>query len=133
MAHARTNESRLHLDPPTITTRIRTLVSSKNTDVFLECLSIANPPASFIWLDNHRQQVVDDHLYTIRQENQSSTLAFSTSATELSKVIYYCQSNNSIGTVEQSFDVSGECGSNEHAVRHRIFRADENGHSNNGG
>ncbi|UJR10324.1 hypothetical protein I4U23_014530 [Adineta vaga] len=94
------------LYPPKIITNVRTLLSSKNTEIFLECLSLANPSPTTIWLDDDRSEIHTDHLYTIKQENQSSILSFSTAEIHPSKVIYYCQSHNSIGSMEKFINIS---------------------------
>ncbi|CAF0790325.1 unnamed protein product [Rotaria sordida] len=98
-----------HMDvyyPPKITTNVRTLIGSRNIDVFLECSSDANPIPSIIWLDDNRQEIYDYHLYSIKTKNQSSLLSFSVFSNEYSNVLYYCRSNNSIGTVEKLVDIS---------------------------
>ncbi|CAF1446434.1 unnamed protein product [Adineta steineri] len=94
------------LYPPTIKTNVRTLIGSKNIEVFIECLSIANPSPSIIWFDDNRQEIADHRLYTIKYENQSSILSFLISLAENSKVNYYCQSNNSIGIIEKLINIS---------------------------
>ncbi|CAF3371440.1 unnamed protein product [Rotaria sp. Silwood1] len=98
-----------HIDvyyPPKITTNIRTLIGSRSMDVFLECLSDANPIPSIMWLDDNRQEIFDHHLFSIKTTNQSSILSFSVFSNEYANVFYYCRSNNSIGTVEKLIDIS---------------------------
>jgi hypothetical protein len=65
------------LDPPKLITNVRTFSGSKSIDVFLQCSSIANPPASIIWLDNNKQEINNPDIYNIKIINQSSTLSFS--------------------------------------------------------
>ncbi|CAF2520831.1 unnamed protein product [Rotaria sp. Silwood2] len=98
-----------HIDvyyPPKITTNVRTLIGSRSIDVFLECSFDANPIPSIMWLDDNRQEIYDFHLYSIKTTNQSSILSFSIFSNEYSNVLYYCRSNNSIGTVEKLIDIS---------------------------
>ena len=84
------------------------MIGSKNIEVFLDCLSIGNPLSSITWLDDARQEIIDYQLYTIKTDNQSSILSFSISLPETSKVLFYCHSNNSIGTTEKSINISGK-------------------------
>ncbi len=67
----------LFLDAPTLITTIRTLTGSRSIDVLLQCLAIANPPASISWLDENKQEINNPHTYNIKTINQSSTLSFS--------------------------------------------------------
>ncbi len=96
------------LDPPKLTTNVRTVIGVKIIEVFLECLSIANPLASIFWLDNDQQEITDYQFYTIKTDNQSSILSFSISLPETSELLFYCYSNNSIGTTEKSINISGK-------------------------
>ncbi|CAF1600972.1 unnamed protein product, partial [Adineta ricciae] len=92
--------------PPKITTFVRTIGGPKSTDVFLECLSLANPPPVITWLDNDRREIHSNHLYTVRQVNQSSVLSFSTLEIDPSQVIYHCRSHNSLGSMEKFINIS---------------------------
>jgi hypothetical protein len=96
------------LDPPKLTTNVRTLIGAKNIEVFLECLSIANPLSSIFWLDNNQQEITDYEFYTIKTDNQSSILSFSISLPETSTELFYCHSNNSIGSTEKSINISSK-------------------------
>jgi hypothetical protein len=96
------------LDPPKIITNVRTLTGSKSINVFLECSSVGNPLPSIVWLDDNRQEINTYHSYTIKTTNQSSILSFSVYPSGHSKVLYYCRSNNSIGTVEKLINISGK-------------------------
>ncbi len=96
------------LDPPKIITSIRTLPSSKSVDVFIECSSIANPTPTISWFDDNQQEINNYQLYTIKQINQTSILSFTVYSKEHSKVLYYCRSNNSVGTVEKLINISGK-------------------------
>lgn len=84
------------------------MIGSRSIDVFLECLSEANPTSTITWLDGNRQEINDYNFYTIKTINQSSILSFSVFSNEYPNVLYYCQSNNSVGTVEKLIDISGK-------------------------
>jgi len=96
------------LDPPKITTNVRVLKDSKSIDLFLECSSIGNPSPSITWFDDNRQEINNYHVYTIKNENQSSILSFSVYSNEHSKLLFYCRSNNSVGTIEKLINISGK-------------------------
>jgi len=57
------------LDPPKITTNVRTSKDSKSINIFLECLSIGNPLPSISWFDDNQQEINNYHLYTIKNDN----------------------------------------------------------------
>ncbi|CAF1169112.1 unnamed protein product [Rotaria sordida] len=93
--------------PPKLTTNVRTFTGSRSIDVLIHCASIANPPASIIWLDNNKQSIINDsNIYNIKKVDQSSTLSFSVYPQRHSSFVFYCQSNNSIGTDEKLINVS---------------------------
>ncbi|CAF1536962.1 unnamed protein product [Rotaria magnacalcarata] len=99
----------VHIDvyyPPKVTTHVRTLIRSTSIDVFLECSADANPTPLITWLDDNRQEINDYNFYTMKTNNLSSILSFSVFSNEYPNVLYYCQSNNSIGTVEKLIDIS---------------------------
>ncbi|CAM4948841.1 unnamed protein product [Rotaria socialis] len=99
----------VHIDvyyPPKVTINVRTLIGLRSTDVFLECSSDANPTPLITWLDDNRQEINDYNFYTVKTNNLSSILSFSVFSNEYPNVLYYCQSNNSIGTVEKLIDIS---------------------------
>ena len=98
----------LNLDPPKIITNIRTLLGVKSIDVFLECSSIGNPLPTITWFDDNQEEINDYQFYTIQIKNYTSILAFSVYSNEHSKVLYYCRSNNSVGTVEKLINISGK-------------------------
>lgn len=94
-------------DPPKIITNVRALTGSRSIDVFLECSSLANPLPSIIWLDDNEQNIHEQHFYTVKTTNESSFLSFTVFPHSHSKVLYYCRSNNSVGTVEKLINISG--------------------------
>jgi len=95
------------LDPPKIKTNVRTIKDLKSIDIFLECSSIGNPSPSISWFDDNQQEINNYHLYTIKNNNQSSILSFSIYSNQHSKLLFYCRSNNSVGTVEKLINISG--------------------------
>ncbi len=97
----------MFVDPPKITTTVRTSTGSKGIDIFIECSSIANPSPSISWFDDNQQEIHNYHSYTIKNDKQSSILSLSVFSNEHSKVLFYCRSNNSLGTVEKLINISG--------------------------
>ena len=83
------------------------MIGIKSIDVFIECTSIANPSGQISWFDDNQQEITNFYLYTIRQLNSTSILSFTVYSNEHSKVLFYCRSNNSIGTVEKLINISG--------------------------
>ncbi|CAF0756451.1 unnamed protein product [Rotaria sp. Silwood1] len=93
--------------PPKLTTNIRTFTGSNSIDVLLHCTSVSNPPAPITWLDNNKQQIINNStIYDIKTIDQSSTLSFSVYPQKQSSFVFYCQSNNSIGIDEKSVNIS---------------------------
>jgi hypothetical protein len=96
------------LDPPRLTTNVRTLTGSQSINVFLECNTVGNPLPSIVWLDDNEQEIDDTRFYAIERNHQSSILSFTVFPHSISKVLYYCRTNNTIGTVEKLINISGE-------------------------
>jgi hypothetical protein len=65
------------LDSPKLITNVRTFTGSRSIDVLLQCLSISNPSASIIWLDDNKHEINNPDIYNIKTINQSSSLSFS--------------------------------------------------------
>jgi len=58
-------------------TTVRAFTGSRSIDVLLQCSSIANPPGTIVWLDQDKEEINNSNLYTIKTNDQSSTLTFS--------------------------------------------------------
>jgi len=74
------------------------------------------------WLDDNRQEITNHQLYTIKQNNQTSILSFTVYSNEHSNVLYYCRSNNSVGTVEKLINISGKLFSRNIPIEFCSFR-----------
>ena len=95
-------------DPPKLTTDVRALTGIRGIDLSLRCSVSANPPASIIWLDDNENEIIHQHQYNIQYDNQTSVLSFIVYPLTHSKVLYFCRSNNSIGTVEKLINIAGK-------------------------
>ncbi|CAF1247805.1 unnamed protein product [Adineta ricciae] len=92
--------------PPKLTTNTQTYTRAKRIDIIIQCSSIANPPASILWLDDTKRELNHSHIYDIKTINHTSTLSFSVFPYEHSLVMFYCHANNSIGSDEKSINIS---------------------------
>lgn len=95
------------LDPPQLITYVRTLTGVRTIDIFLECSTLGNPLPVITWLDDNQEEISTNHHYSIDKTNHSSILSFTIYPGSQSKVLYYCRSNNSLGTVEKLINISG--------------------------
>ncbi|CAF1425628.1 unnamed protein product [Adineta steineri] len=98
-----------HVDvyyPPKLVPDVQTFIGSNNIDVFLQCASVSNPPAPVIWLDDNKQRIDNSDRYNVKIMHNSSTLSFSIHPQEQSPVVFYCQSNNTVGLDEKLINIS---------------------------
>lgn len=99
--------SALISDPPQVITYVRALTGLRTSEIFLECSTMGNPLPVITWLDDDDQEIRPNHFYSIQKTNHSSILSFTIHPESQTKVLYYCRSNNSLGTVEKLINISG--------------------------
>ncbi|CAF2984801.1 unnamed protein product [Rotaria socialis] len=92
--------------PPKLSHNVQTFTGTKSIEILIQCSSTSNPPTSIVWLDHNREQLYNSTIFSIKTMNQSSILSFFAYPQKHPSHVFYCHSDNAIGTDEKLINIS---------------------------